>query len=93
LSVRDIDDILIYSDNLEDHRRHVLKVLEVLTKAGLHFKPEKYEFHQREVKYLGFFILTSGTKMDPAKVATIQEWPEPRKVKDVQSFLGFANFY
>jgi hypothetical protein len=45
------------------------------------------------VKYLGFIISTSGTKMDPAKVATVQEWPEPRNVKDVQSFLGFANFY
>jgi hypothetical protein len=88
-----LDDILIYSDNLEDHRRHVLKVLEALTKAGLHLKPEKCEFHQWEVKYLGFIISTSGTKMDPAKVATIQEWPEPQNVKDVQSFLGFANFY
>jgi hypothetical protein len=45
------------------------------------------------VKYLGFIISTSGTKMDPAKVATVQEWPEPQNVKDVYSFLGFANFY
>jgi hypothetical protein len=88
-----LDDILIYSDNLNDHRNHVLKVLEALSKAGLHLKPEKCECHQQEVKYLGFIISTSGTKMDPAKVATIQEWPEPRNVKDVQSFLGFANFY
>jgi hypothetical protein len=88
-----LDDILIYSDNLEEHRKHVLKVLEALSEVGLHLKPEKCEFHQREVKYLGFIISTSGTKMDPAKVVTIQEWPEPRNVKDVQSFLGFANFY
>jgi hypothetical protein len=40
-----LDDILIYSDNLEDHWRHVLKVLEALTKAGLHLKPTKYEFY------------------------------------------------
>jgi hypothetical protein len=59
----------------------------------LHLKPEKCEFHHQEVKYLGFIISTSGTKMDPAKVATVQEWPEPRNVKDVQSFLRFANFY
>jgi hypothetical protein len=88
-----LDDILIYSDNLEEHKKHVLKVLEALSEAGLHLKPEKCEFHQREVKYLGFIISTSGTKMDPVKVATIQEWPAPRNVKDVQSFLGFANFY
>jgi hypothetical protein len=42
---------------------------------------------------LGFIISTNGTKMDLAKVATIQEWPELRNVKDIQSFLGFANFY
>jgi hypothetical protein len=88
-----LDDILIYSDNLKEHKKHVLKVLEALSEAGLHLKPEKCEFHQQEVKYLGFIISTSGTKMDPVKVATIQEWPAPRNVKDVQSFLRFANFY
>jgi hypothetical protein len=45
------------------------------------------------VKYLGFIISTTGTKMDPAKITTIQEWPQPQNMKDVQSFLGFANFY
>jgi hypothetical protein len=45
------------------------------------------------VKYLGFIISTTGTKIDPAKITTIQEWPQPQNVKDVQSFLGFANFY
>jgi hypothetical protein len=88
-----LDDILIYSDNLEDHRRHVLKVLEALMKAGLHLKPEKCEFHRQEVKYLGFIVSTTGTKMDPAKITTIQEWPQPQNVKDIQLFLGFANFY
>jgi hypothetical protein len=88
-----LDDILIYSDNLKEHRKHILKVLEALSEVGLHLKPEKSEFHQWEVRYLGFIILTSRTKMDLAKVATIQEWPEPRNVKDVQSFLWFANFY
>jgi hypothetical protein len=72
-----LDDILIYSDNLKQYKKHILKVLEALSKAGLHLKPEKCEFHQWEVKYLGFIILTSGTKIDPVKVATIQEWPEP----------------
>jgi hypothetical protein len=72
-----LNDILIYSDNLKEHRKHVLKVLEALSEVGLHLKPEKCEFHQWEVKYLGFIISTSRTKMDPAKVVTIQEWLEP----------------
>jgi hypothetical protein len=68
-----LDDILIHSDNLTNHRNHLLKVLEALSNTGLHLKAEKCEFHQQEVKYLGFIILTSGTKMDPAELATIQE--------------------
>jgi hypothetical protein len=88
-----LDNILIYSDNLNDHWNHVLKVLEALSEASLYLKLEKCEFHQQEVKYLGFIISTSSTKMDPAKVATIQEWPIPRNMKHTQSFQGFANFY
>jgi hypothetical protein len=66
-----LNDILIYSNNLKDHRNHVLKVLEALSKAGLNLKPEKCEFHQQEVKYLGFIISTNGIKMELAKVAMI----------------------
>jgi hypothetical protein len=72
-----LHDILIYSNNLEEYKKHVLKVLEALSEVGLYLKYEKCEFHQWEVKYLGFMISTSETKMDPVKVATIQEWPEP----------------
>jgi hypothetical protein len=60
-----LDDILIYSDNLKDHWNHILKVLKALSEASLHLKLEKCEFHCEEVKYLGFIISTSGTKMDP----------------------------
>jgi hypothetical protein len=88
-----LNDILIYSNNLKDHWDYVLKVLEALSEAGLYLKPEKCKFYHQEVKYLGFIISTNGTKMDPAKVATVQEWPEPWNIKDIQSFLGFANFY
>jgi hypothetical protein len=71
-----LDNILIFSDNLDEHQKHILKVLEALSKVGLHLKPEKCEFHQWEVKYLGFIISTSETKIDLAEVATIEEWPE-----------------
>jgi hypothetical protein len=70
-----LDDILIYSDNLDEHCIHIQKVLQALSDADLHLKPKKCEFHWQEVKYLGFIILTDGTEMDPAKVTTIQEWP------------------
>jgi len=88
-----LDDILIYSDNIMQHREHVKGVLKRLQKAGLYTKAEKCEFHSDSVEYLGYVLSPSGLTMSDAKVKTIQEWPEPKKVKDIQSFLGFANFY
>jgi len=88
-----LDDILIYSDDITQHRKHVKEVLKRLRKVGLYAKAEKCEFHSDSVKYLGYVLSPAGLTMSDAKVKTIQEWPEPKKVKDIQSFLGFANFY
>jgi len=88
-----LDDILIYSDNITQHRSHVKEVLKRLQKTGLYRKAEKCKFHSDSVEYLGYVLSPSGLTMSDAKVKTIQEWPEPKKVKDIQSFLGFANFY
>ncbi len=88
-----IDDILIYSDNLEDHRKYVRQVLESLRGAGLQLDIDKCEFHKTEVKYLGLIITTEGIKMDPEKVSAILDWEAPKNVKDVRGFIGFANFY
>jgi len=59
----------------------------------LYTKAEKCEFHSDSVEYLGYVLSPSGLTISNAKVKTIQEWLEPKKVKDIQSFLGFANFY
>ena len=88
-----LDDILIYSDTLAEHEQHVTRVLEALSKSGLHLKPEKCHFHCQEVKYLGLIITPGGIRMDPTKVSAIQEWEKPRNIKDVRVFLGFSNFY
>ena len=88
-----IDDILIYSNTLGEHKGHVRKVLSALRSAGLQVEITKCEFHVEEVLYLGMIVGRYGIKMDPAKVAAIKEWATPINVKDVQSFLGFANFY
>ena len=68
-------------------------VLERLTAAGIHLKPEKCRFHVQEVDYLGLVITPGGLKMQDVKVATIHDWEDPENVKDIQSFLGLANFY
>ena len=88
-----LDDILIYSDNLEEHEVHVNKVLDRLRAAGLQVDIEKTEFHVTRTKYLGFIVSTDGIQVDHEKVQVVQSWKEPRTVKGVQSFLGFCNFY
>ena len=88
-----LDDILIYSNNMSEHHQHVKEVLRHLHKAGLYAKAEKCEFHSELVEYLGYILSPSGLTMSNDKVKIIQDWLEPKKVKDIQSFLGFAKFY
>ena len=88
-----LDDILVYSDTLETHCDHVREVLRRLRQAKLYANPKKCTFHTDTVEYLGFLLSPEGLKMDQTKVVTIQAWPEPRNVRDIQSFLGFTNFY
>ena len=88
-----LDDILIYSKDKESHTQHVRKVLDALRAKDLKLKPEKCEFYKEEVEFLGYIVTTEGLRMDPKKVEAVRDWPEPRTVKETQSFLGFANFY
>ena len=88
-----LDDILIFSQSLEDHVQHVRRVLERLLHNRLFVKAEKCRFHSTSVDYLGFIVEKGHTRADPRKVQTVVDWPEPTNRKDLQSFLGFANFY
>jgi len=88
-----LDDILIFTETLEEHRRATQTVMELLWKNNLFLKPEKCEFEKTEVEYLGVIISQNSVKMDPVKVAGVMEWPIPSNRKEVQSFLGFTNFY
>lgn len=88
-----LDDILIYSNIKEEHIYHVGKVLEKLQQAGLYLDINKCDFHTTRVKYLGLIITIDEVEMDSKKIEAITQWKEPRCTKDVQAFLGFANFY
>ncbi|KAK3540883.1 hypothetical protein QTP86_002978 [Hemibagrus guttatus] len=88
-----LDDILIFSSSLQEHVIHVSKVLRCLLDNHLYVKPEKCEFHVTQVQFLGFIIKPGQIKMDPQKVQAVVDWPSPSSVKEVQRFLGFANFY
>ena len=88
-----LDDILIYSQVLKSHQEHVREVLRRLRKHNLFTKPEKCEFHTTSTEYLSFCLSPNGLSMSTEKVKAISDWPEPQKVKDIQSFLRFMNFY
>src|SRR5882672_8117250 len=88
-----LDDILIYSDNISKHKAHVWEVLQQLCANGLFAHAEKCQFHITSCKYLRYMLSPEGLTMAPYKVQIIQDWPEPQKVKDIQSFLDLANFY
>ena len=88
-----LDDILVFSNNKEDHTQHVREVLQRLRNNSLFGKLEKSNFHNSSAVFLGYIVSSNGIKMDPEKVEAVLSWPTPKCVKDIQSFIGFANFY
>ena len=88
-----LDDLLIYSNTLKEHKQHVRLVLKRLQEHGLYLKPSKCKFHTDTVSFLGFVISPQGINMDQEKIESITTWPTPTCILDIQTFLGFANFY
>jgi hypothetical protein len=87
-----LDNILIFSCNPEEHKAHIKEVLQCLMDMQLFCKGSKCEFHQTTVEHLGMIVLNKGFCLDKLKIQAVQEWPTPNTVKQVQSFIGFANF-
>lgn len=88
-----LDDILIYSETLEEHHKHVRLVLQKLREAKLYLKTKKCEFNTQRTEFLGYVITPEGTDMDKSKVMAILDWPEPKTIKQLRGFLGLANYY
>jgi hypothetical protein len=88
-----LEDILIFPNNEKEHEDHIRKVLELLQKFCLDCKAEKCQFGVSEVGFLGFVISSEGDGMESNRISTIEDWPTPKSVRDVQVLLGFANFY
>jgi len=88
-----LNNILIFTKTEEEHKQAVQRVLEILAEHKLFFCPEKCEFHQKQIEYLGLVISENKVVMDPIKVAGVREWPTPENRTDVQAFVGFVNFY
>ncbi|KAJ7947141.1 Retrotransposon protein, putative, Ty3-gypsy subclass [Quillaja saponaria] len=88
-----LDDIVIYSSTLEDHKQHLQLVFNRLRENQLFVKREKCSFAQKRIKFLGHIIEEGRVRMDLDKVKAIQEWKTPTSVTELRSFLGLANYY
>uniref|UniRef100_A0A803SSG0 ribonuclease H n=1 Tax=Anolis carolinensis TaxID=28377 RepID=A0A803SSG0_ANOCA len=88
-----LDDILIVTEDKEKHVKLVREVLQRLREAKLYAKLSKCEFNKTQIDFLGYRISPEGLAMDPAKVSDVKEWGVPQTRRQLQSFLGFANFY
>ena len=88
-----IDDVIVGTETEGEYDELVVEVIRRLEENDLYVKPEKYKWKVREVEFLGVVIGPEGIKMEKEKVKGVLEWPTPKSVKDVQKFLGLANYY
>ena len=88
-----LDDLLVFSDSPDIHDNHVRQVLQRLIDNKLYCKAEKCAFGVSETEFLGFIIKSTGVSMAQDKVDAVVQWPAPTRVRELQQFLGFANFY
>ena len=88
-----LDDIIIYSSDPASHIERLEAVFKKLQAAGLKLKPSKCSFFRKEISYLGHIVSSEGISTDPKKVEAVRNWPTPKTVYDVRSFLGFIGYY
>ena len=88
-----LDDIILYSATYPRHLQHLSEVFERLTKAGLKLKPSKCHLLQEEVEFLGHIVSGEGFRPDTKKCEVVKNWPVPKNIHDIRSFLGLCSYY
>ncbi|CAI5473134.1 unnamed protein product [Closterium sp. Yama58-4] len=88
-----LDDILIYSKNMKEHVEHLRKVFEILRRNKFYVKLSKSDFSLKKVQFLGHMVSGEGVYVDARKIESVKKWKFPENVKELQQFLGFANYY
>ena len=88
-----IDDLIIYSKTMEEHIVHLRLIFKKIAEHQLRLNPDKCTFASDSVVYLGHVISSEGVSPDPDKTASIENFPRPRRLRDVRSFLGLTSFY
>ena len=87
------NDVIVFSKMAKDHLVWLRAVFEKMKETGLKLKTSKCEFFRKSLTYLGHRILEGGIEIDDSKIKVIQEWPVPKAVTEVRSFLGFTDYY
>jgi len=88
-----MDNMLVGTENKKKHNKIVEEVLKRMEESNLYIKPEKYVWKVKEINFLGLVIGTEEIKIKEEKIAGVLEWPRSKIVKEVQKFLGLANYY
>jgi hypothetical protein len=88
-----IDDILIYSKDEKELEEHLIIVLQILREHKVYAKLSKCEFYKDQIQYLGHIISKEGITVDPNKIKTIMNWPEPKDVSGIRSFMSITIYY
>lgn len=88
-----LDDILVKSESVNEHKHHLRKVFERLRSYGFKVKENKCDFLLEEIKYLGHIVNKDGKKPDKNRASAIKDMPEPMDIKSLQSFLGLVSYY
>ncbi|CAC5386872.1 unnamed protein product [Mytilus coruscus] len=88
-----LDDVIIFSKSFEEHMKNLKEVFQRLKAANLKLNPKKCNFLKTEVKFLGHIVSESGVATDPNKIQSVKDWPVPKSIKDVRSFLGLTSYY
>ncbi|GJP74691.1 hypothetical protein CLOP_g5239 [Closterium sp. NIES-67] len=88
-----LDDILIYSRDMKQHVEHMRCVFEILRRERFYVKLSNSEFALEKVQFLGHMVSAQGVHVDPKKIEAVRTWKTPENVKELQQFLGFANYY
>ena len=87
-----LDNLVIYSDTIEDHMRHLRTVIDILRKEKFYLSEHKMQLFQKELKILGHIVDDQGIRMDPHKVESIRQWKVPTNKDLLQGFLGFVSY-
>lgn len=88
-----LDDIIIFSETESEHVEKLTKIFNRLRKAGLTLRPEKCKYMKKEIKLLGYIVSEKGLLPDDTKIEAVRNFPTPKNVKDIQSFIGLCNYY